>query len=368
MGITAAEVSANALRHNLQMIRLAAPGRAVTAMVKANAYGHGMINCAKVLRKENVEYLGVAFIDEAVKLRLAGDKGNILVLVSALPEEVSKFIEYEIEPAFSSFEALEAFAKSAGAAGKSVKGHLFIDTGMHRDGIQPHQALEFMQKAEDVKSIDIIGICTHLSTADSEDRTFAEKQISIFIDTVTKLQNVGFEFKYIHANNSAGIVNHLSDIFTMVRPGISLYGYMAEKVLADKINLMPSMTLKTKVIITKPVYKGETVGYSLRYIAENDTNVAIIPVGYGDGYFRNLTNRAHCLIKGKRYNLIGTVCMDQCIADIGYDDINAGDEVVLIGAQGTESILPYELADLISSIPYEITTAITERVPKVIVD
>ena len=369
MRATIAEISASNIRHNIAEIRRMAPGCAVFAMVKANSYGHDDVQTSRILREEGVEYLGVAFIDEAMKLRNSGDTGNILIIVSAQPEEADFFIDFNVQTTFSSFEILRAFAKRAAERHSIINAHLFIDSGMNRDGIRPEQAVEFMKEASQYKNINIIGICTHFADSDSEYPEFTKMQIQRFNYALKELADAGFDdFKYIHASNSAAILNFPEAHFNAVRPGISLYGLMGRKELAEKANLKPIMTLKSKVQLVKGIKKGDSVAYSLKYFAKEDTTVAIIPIGYGDGLPRGFSGRAECIIGGKRYPFIGTVCMDQFIAELGPEtDIVAGDEVMLIGKQGDEEITAYDYAAMDETIPYEITARLSRRVPRIMV-
>jgi alanine racemase len=366
MRYTVAELDESNLRHNISQIKKFAPNSSIVAMVKANAYGHGIEHCAKILREEGVEYLGFAFVDEAIEVRQMGDNGKMIVLVSAQEDEIDKYLDYNIETTFSSFDIARLFAERAKVRNHTVFAHLFVDTGMHRDGVAPGEALKFIEKVEKLGNIQIIGICSHLSTADSDDLGFAWEQMELFNRTVEHIESKGYKFKYKHLSNSAGLVNIPCKACNLVRPGISLYGLMSTQELAQKMGLKPVLSLKSRVQLIKPVKKGETVGYSLKYIAEKDTNVAVVPIGYGDGLLRNLSNKMQCLINGKRYNQIGTICMDECMFDIGNDDIRQLDEVVLIGKQGSEEITVYEIAEIAGTISYEVTTLITKRVPRII--
>lgn len=366
MRLTYAEISESNLRHNISMIKRFSPNSSIVAMVKADAYGHSIGIYPKILRQEGIEYLGFAFADEALEAREMGDSGKMMVLISAKEDEAELYLENSLETAFSSTDILKIFSEKARKANKTVRGHLFIDTGMHRDGVFPSESLEFMRLAENLPNVEIVGICSHLSTADSDDLSFAEEQLDLFNRTVDMLEEKGYHFQYRHISNSAGLVNLPCKQCNLVRPGISFHGIMSDENLAQRMNLRPVLSLKSQVQLTKQLNVGETVGYGLRYIAERDTNVAVVPIGYGDGLLRNLTNRMQCLINGKRYNQIGTICMDECMFDIGNDNVRVGDEVVIIGRQGDDEISVYELANLAGTIPYEITTLITRRVPRVL--
>jgi alanine racemase len=367
MAIAIAEINSENIRHNLQMIRNKTQSAYILAMVKANGYGHGMLEVSRILRTLNVEYLGVAFIGEAIKIRQAGDKGKILVTVSPEPSDADLFIDYNIEIAFSSFEILDAFEKKATEREVIIQGHLYVDTGMHRDGMSPEDALIFMDYIQDKPYIKIVGLMTHLATADMPDINFAAKQIERFENIKNELERRGYTFKYIHAANSSAIANYPQSHYNMVRPGIAIYGCMPNENLAKKLNLKSVLNLKCKAIHIKPVEKGDSIGYGNTYVAPKDMVVAVAPVGYADGLPRNLTNRFQCLINGKRYSSVGSICMDEFMVDITDSDVKQGDEVVIIGQQGNEEIKVYELAELSYSIPYERTSAISDRVKRVII-
>lgn len=367
MAITVAEISEKNICHNLEMIRKQANNVPILAMVKADGYGHSMLDVSKIFRKEKVEYLGVALISEGLKIRQAGDNGKILVMVSPEPSDADYFIDFNIETAFSSFGILTAFEKRAKERDVVIYGHLYIDTGMHRDGILPQEAVTFMDYVKDKPNIKIVGLMTHLATADMPEIDFTDKQLECFENTRIELEKAGYKFKYIHTANSSAIANYPKSHYTMVRPGISLYGYMPKEEMAKKLNLKPSLTWKSKIMLVKDVPKDGFIGYSKSYIAEKNMKIAVVPVGYADGLPRNLTNRFQCLIAEKRCNTVGTICMDEFMVDITDTNIKQGDEVVLLGKQGQEEITVYELSQLSYSIPYERTSAISGRVQRIIV-
>lgn len=367
MRLTRVEISESNLRFNIQKIKSLSTNSKITAMVKANAYGHGLRLYIPILRSASIEYLGFAFLDEAIEARDCGDKGNVMVLVSASENEAEAFLDFNLETVFSSVDILKVFNEKAKVRGMVTNAHLFIDTGMHRDGVSPDKALDFMKVASQMSNVNIIGICSHLSTSDSEDLTFAHKQLSLFNQTVNKLENEGFTFKYRHISNSAGLLNVPCSECNLVRPGISFHGLMGDQSLAKRMSLRPTLEWKSKVQLIQSVNRGESVGYSLKWIADKDTNVAVIPIGYGDGLLRTLTNRMKVLINGKFYPQVGTICMDEMMVDIGNDNVSIYDEVVIIGKQGTNEITIYDHAEMAGTISYEISSLITSRVPRILV-
>ncbi len=368
MRSTIAEINLSYLKHNLQMIRGASKGADIMPVVKADAYGHGAAMISKALRLEGVRLIGVAFADEAVRLRQSGDTGEIFVLIPGTEFDIDLYCAYNLQASVEDFEILKKLSDEAVSRNMKVKSHIFINSGMNRDGIEPASALEFMQKCVTLKGVEIVGILTHLASSELEDRTFALKQLSIFDSTIEILKNAGYSFIYTHALNSGGVLNFSDCKYNIARCGISMYGYMDYPAMSDKLNLKPILKLKSKVININRISIGDNVGYSLKYVSDNQRKVAVVPFGYGDGYHRVLSGKADCLINGKRYKIIGTICMDQCLIDVGNDDIKVGDEVVFLGMQGNDIITAYELAEIMGTIPYEITTALKERVPRIYID
>ncbi|OGU14647.1 MAG: alanine racemase [Ignavibacteria bacterium GWB2_35_12] len=367
MRSTIAVINKSNLKHNLNRIREIAPNSKVMAIVKANAYGHGIVEISKFLEEFGVDYLGVAFADEGIIIREAGVKVPIVVLVPTFPEEAKKFVDYDLQASVSTYEFVKELSEQAVKAGKKVPVHLCIGTGMNREGIQPGDALHCMEKCKGMSNINFIGVCTHFATS-STDPVFVKRQLRLFTETIETLMQAGYNFPIIHTANSGAIANHPEAHFSIVRPGMSLYGYPPVPELADKLKVKPILMLKTKIVMMRKIRKGESVGYDRLFISPKPTTIATIPVGYGDGYFKTLTGKAQCLINGKKYNIVGTVCMDECMVDVGDDEINVGDEVVLIGNQGDEKITAMEIANKIGTIQYEVLTAISARVPRIYIE
>ncbi len=360
---TVAEININNLRYNLSQIKHFLNNSKIMAVVKANAYGHGIVEITRNLVEEGVDFFAVAFADEAEMIRKAGIDKDIVILVPGNSIDSRLFPEYNLQALASSYDFIKNISDQAALMKRTVKVHLNIDTGMNRDGILPSEAEEYYRIFSEMPYINVAGICTHFSSAPT-DREFTLKQLQSFNEIIDRFKANGCEFEYIHAANSAGMINYPESHFTHVRPGISLYGLLPDESLYTKIDLKPLLTLKTKVNITRRIKPGDSVGYDRLFIAEKETTIATIPVGYGDGYFKTLTGKAECLIKGKRYKLVGTVCMDQCMVDVGDDDIRYGDEVILLGRNGKDEISVHELAEKAGTIPYEITSNLNLRVPR----
>lgn len=365
MRSTIAEIDTVKLRHNFHHIRSLTPGAAIMPMVKANAYGHGIIECSRILSEEGADFLGVAFASEGVMLRENGITTPIVVMTPPEPNEAALFCTYDLQPVACSIESMILLSNEAVAQNKVLHYHLYIDTGLSRDGILPNEAIDFMIAASSLKNIEAIGICTHFATSDEIDTTFAKVQLKSFNQVVENLQSSEFIFRYVHAANTAGIAHLPEAKFTLVRPGLSMYGCAPTHELESKLSLEPILTLKTSVLSLRRLPSGTSVSYGRRYNTARETTIATIPIGYGDGYMRALTGKAECLIRGKRYPIVGTICMDECMVDIGDDEIGCGEEVMLIGSQGKECITAGQLADKCGTIPYEILTAISARVPRI---
>jgi len=361
---TVAEISFVNMAHNFNFIRAASPNSEIIAIVKANAYGHGIVEISRELSRLGVKFFGVAFSDEGVTLREAGIEGTIIILVPETNSNTKKCVDYNLTPVVYSLDFMHNLNKYALQSGKTVNAHLFIDTGMNREGIAPETSLEFMRQAAQYQAVNINGICTHFATSTS-DIGFATKQLDLFNETIETLEKAEFYYELKHAANSGAIVKLPESKFNAIRPGLALYGLPPSFEQDIDYDVLPILTLKTSVISVREINPGDTVGYSFAYVSDKKTRIATLPLGYGDGFLRILTNKAQCLIKGKRYNLVGTICMDVCMVDIMSDDINVGDEVVIIGSQYDESISAYELAESAETIPYEILAAISLRVPRV---
>lgn len=361
---TVAEISLINLAHNLNFIRAASGNSEIIAIVKANAYGHGIVEISRELSRLGVKFFGVAFSDEGVILRKAGIENTIIVLVPETNSNTKKCVDYNLTPVVYSLDFIHELNSYAAESGKTVNAHLFIDTGMSREGIAPKNALDFMKQSAQYSAVNINGICTHFATSTS-DIVFAKKQLELFNSTIDVLEKAGFWFELKHAANSGAMVKLPESKFNAIRPGLTLYGVPPSYENDIDYALRPIMSVKTSVISVREINRGDTVGYSFAYVSDKKTKIATLPIGYGDGFLRALTNKAQCLINGKRYNLVGTICMDVCMADVLDDDIKEGDEVVIIGSQYSESISAYELAELAGTIPYEILAAISLRVPRV---
>jgi alanine racemase len=367
---TIAEVDLEAIRHNLRQIRLAvSPSTFITAIVKANAYGHGAIKVSSAALAAGANGLGVAIPEEGAELRENGFTVPIFVLGLTPPEQSQLLVDYNLVATISTLETAQALAETTRRKGRPAEVMLKIDTGMGRVGINPDQALNFLKRILAIPELKLRGVFTHLATADAGDKTYANQQLRSFTATLNRITHATLSLDWISAANSATIIDLPHGHFNMVRPGIILYGLLPSKEMRCDLHVMPAMQFKTRVVYLKEVPPGTKVGYGSTHTASRKTLLATLPVGYADGYSRHLSNKASILIRGRRCPVVGRVCMDQIIADLGScSDTKIGDEAVLFGRQGDAEISVTELADLAGTINYELVCAISSRVPRVYIN
>ncbi|TBR17329.1 alanine racemase, partial [bacterium] len=300
---TWAEVNLNNLAYNFyQVKKITRPSVKIMVCVKADAYGHGIIPVSKRLESLGVDYLGVASIDEGILLRKAGIKKPMLILGLVLKKDIEPVYKYKLTPTICTQELALAFNAEALRRGKVLNVHIKVDTGMGRVGVLYKDSLDFIKKVSSLKALKIEGVFTHLSCADT-DKVFTQSQIRIFNKLIDDIKKTGIKIPLVHAANSMGIIGYKDSHFNMVRPGLIIYGLYPKPGL--KIKLKPVLSLKTKVIFTKKLPKGHGVSYGRTYITKNTSYILTLPIGYGDGYPRNLSNLAPVLIKGKRFKISG---------------------------------------------------------------
>ncbi len=361
---TVMEVDLDALAHNFAQIRSHVAPAKVMAVVKANAYGHGLIPCAKQLVAVGADALGVALVEEGIALRRAGIDIPILVFGGIFGSQIRYFLDYDLEITASSVSKLEAIEWTAQALGKRAKVHLKVDTGMERIGIHYYTAHTLFEKALRVQYCDVVGVFSHFATADSADQSFLTTQLERFLKCLTFFTERSKPVPVRHIANSAAVLANPATHLDLVRAGVILYGVSPTTRLVGRLDLKPVMSLRSRVVFFKVVRAGAGVSYGHTWFAERDTRVVTVPIGYGDGYFRALSNRGSVLIRGKRYPIVGSVCMDQTMVDLGDGEAFNGDEVVLIGEQGSVSLSVNELADIVETTPHEVLTSTNLRVPR----
>jgi alanine racemase len=358
---TRAEVHLDAIAHNLRVVRQAANGRKVLAVVKADAYGHGVVPVALRLQAEGVDGFGVALAEEGIELREAGVDRAILVLNGISGGAHRDIIAAGLTPVL--YEIPEARAFEAVAGGRPIDVHLKVDTGMGRLGVPLDELPDFLKALRGFPSIRVVGLMTHLSTADC-DPAYVAEQMQGFKHAEGLVRRFGHEPSVLHAANSAALFRHPETHFDWVRPGISLYGYPG----ADSIDeaLRPAMRWRTEVLRIRTLQPGESAGYGRSFRAARTTRLATIPLGYGDGLLRSASNRGHVLIGGVRCPIVGNIAMDLTTVDVsGVDGVALGDEALLLGEQDGAVLDARDLAAAAGTIPYEVLTNVSRRVPRV---
>ncbi|WP_299979159.1 alanine racemase [Desulfobacula sp.] len=352
------------------------------AVVKADGYGHGAVKVAQKALQSGADWLGVARLNEAVELRKAGIDAPLLVFGYIHPAQAAMIKDLDLVATVYDLKMAKALSNKAKLLNKSVKVHLKIDTGMGRVGMvigkkktladksARKQVLKEIQELVKLPGIDLKGAYTHFAAADCKDRHYTDLQIELFASLLDDLKKKGIELSTCHAANSAGIIEFPGSHFDMVRAGISIYGlYPSGEVDQSKVKLGPAMTLKSIVTAVREVSKGFCVSYGMTHVTQKATRLASVPVGYADGFSRRFSSNGIMLVKGHRAPVVGRICMDQTMIDVGdIPGVNPGDEAVLIGSQGDETLGADELANRINTINYEIVSALTVRVKKVYSD
>jgi alanine racemase len=364
---THAEVRLGALRRNFKKAReLAGPGVKVLAVVKANAYGHGILRVAREFVAQGADYLGVAVLEEGVYLRENGVEAPILVLGPTSTSQIPSFIEHRLDMTLPSVEKARAISAVAVATGKTARVHLKVDTGMERIGVHWYSAEPFLDEVLGLPGLQIEGLFSHFATADG-DLAFAREQLERFKRVLGLLEARGKRPPLVHIASAAGLVNLPEARFDMVRPGILLYGY--EPTPLRGIGVEPVMRLMSKVSYFKSISAGSSVSYGRTWTAYEDSRIATVPIGYGDGYSRALSNKGEVIIRGRRLPIVGRICMDQLMVDLGPDgEAYNGDDVLLFGVKGADYLPVESLCEKLGTIPYEILCMIGSRVPRIYVE
>ncbi|MFQ5456356.1 MAG: alanine racemase [Nitrospirota bacterium] len=365
---TIAEIDLSAVLYNLSQVReRIGRDRYILAVVKADAYGHGALNVSKTLISGGVNMLGVALIEEGVELRESGIDIPILVMGGIFKDHTEEIVRYNLTPAVSSRDTIMGLADALKKEGrKSIRIHIKIDTGMGRLGFSHKEAINTIKWIYEQQGISIEGIMTHFADADIKNKEYAQMQIKRFRTMLDSIKSLGINIPLCHTANSAAIIDYEDAFFNMVRPGIMLYGYLPSDRMAGKIDIRSVMSLKTKIVHLKKVSPCTSISYGRTFTTKRESIIATLPVGYADGYNRLLSNCGEVIIKGKRFPVIGRVCMDNTMIDVtGYKDISVGDDVILIGRDGEEVITASDIAGKIGTIPYEVLCNISKRVPRI---
>jgi alanine racemase len=382
--LTWAEIDLKAVRHNLkQIVKLSAKNKFyfptrppqpvkinqglefVMAVIKANAYGHGMEKIGLLLDKAGVGFFCVSDINEGIALRKIGIKKSILLLESTLASDAQQIADYQLVPTICTLGLAASLNRYAQKKKRRIDVHVKVDTGMGRLGVWHEEAFDFIKKVSTFKCLRIMGIFTHFPAADT-DRSFTRQQLKYLYDLVKRLDRSGLIVPYIHAANSMGLVGYPTHIVNLARPGLMLYGLYPHLSLCKKIHLKPVLNVRSRVIFLKKIKRGRSVSYGRTFFTKKDMLVATVPIGYNDGYFRALSNQACVLIDGTRCPVIGRVTMDQIMVDVSrVKKVQLGSSVTVLGAQKKENISADELAKLAGTINYEIVCSLGNRLPKI---
>ncbi len=364
--LTYAQIDLDAIAHNVRAIKAhIGPQVMLMAVVKANAYGHGAVEVARAALRHGADWLAVARADEGIALRQAGITAPILVMNYTLPEAIAAALEHGLTLTITEPESAQAVSAMARRLGRAIGVHVKVDTGMGRFGLLPDEALPFVQSVTALPGVRVEGLYTHFATADLSDKTYTRRQFQRFLKVRAHLQAAGHAIPLCHAANSAATLDMPETHLNAVRVGIALYGLRPSGEVEPAVPLRPALSLKSHVARVRILPAGSSISYGRTYITPRKMPVALVPVGYGDGYHRLLSNRGAVLINGRRAPIVGRVCMDQLVVDVSaVGPVALHSEVVLIGQQGQERISAEEVAAWAETINYEVTTGLLPRVPR----
>ena len=365
-----AEVDLGQIEKNYRLLQAhVGTGVGLVGIVKANAYGHGAVPVAKRLEKLGAPMLATATLREAASLREAGIAKPILVLGGCLPGQEREAVALDVTPSVYTIEALAGLSGAAREAGKRVRYHLKVDTGMGRLGVQMADVLHFVGEATRLGNLDLEGMFTHFSSADEDDEGYTRGQIYSFRQVLSMVEASGYRVKYRHAANSAGVLYHPHSWFNLVRPGVSLYGIDPrhdQQSAPMKLPLKQALTFKAMVMLTKEVAPGTAIGYSRTVVTNQQSVIATLGVGYADGLKRLLSNKGRVIINDRYAPIVGRISMDMTTVDVtGIPDVKVGDEAIIIGRSESLAITADDVGQMTGTIPYEVLTNIGDRVTRV---
>ena len=356
-------VDLDAITHNLGAIRKRV-GVPVMGIVKAEAYGHGLVPVARHLQAQGVDQLGVAFLEEGIALREAGITLPILVLGGIFGPQAAEFIVHDLEITVSSLDKLRQVEAAAQSLGRKATVHLKVDTGMERIGVHSYSCAALIEAAVASQWCTIKGIYSHLACSDDPSSPMTALQVERFAEACAHFERLGAPMPLRHLANSGGVLHFPETWLDMVRPGIVLYGVLPDPASQRSMDLRPALSLVSQVVYFKVVRAGNPVSYGATWAPAADTRVVTVPIGYGDGWPRALSSRGQVLVRGHRYPVVGRICMDQFMVDIGCDSAWNEDEVVLVGTSGAEKITVEDVALAAGTIGYEILTGLNGRIPR----
>lgn len=361
-----AEIDKDAVRHNLAALRDRVGDTRIMGVLKANAYGHGAVEMARLLAAEGVHAIGVGDSGEALELRDAGISMPILIVGGIIPGEMPRVVENDIEVNLHTAEMANELNAEAAKQNRTVRVHLKVDTGMGRLGMQPFEAVPFLHNLRRLRNLELVGMCTHFSLPYERNPAFTTRQIEQFNLAVEVAERLGYRDLTLHASSSLAVFGRADAYFNMVRTGIALWGKLPGTLTDWESSLKPALQLRTRILFLKDVPEGTPIGYSRTWYTPAPTRIATIPIGYNDGYGTAMSNRAEVLVNGVRCPVVGRVSMDYTTVDVGMaPGVKVGDEVTLLGGQRGAGISLDEVASWAGVIPYEFLCGIGRRVARV---
>ncbi|MGM0602435.1 MAG: alanine racemase [Bacillota bacterium] len=362
------EINLDNYGHNIKLIKdLLYEDTLLTAVVKADAYGHGAVEISKKALESGADRLAVAILDEAEELRKSDLPDIPILILGWTPkEQYERVVKHNLIQTIYSYQNALALNEAAEKLGRKAKIHIKIDTGMSRIGIKPKQGLEFVKKVNGLSNLTVEGIYTHFSSADEADKEFTFQQFNLFKDLISKLEKNGINIPVKHVANSAATIDMPELQMDMVRAGIISYGLWPSKEVKRKIDLKAVMSLKSRLAHIKTVERGTPISYGRTYVTDKKSKIGTIPLGYADGYSRLLSSNFEIIVNGKRVPIIGRICMDQFMVDLsGINSVKKGDVVTLLGEDNGEIITADEMAEKLDTINYEIVSSFTKRLPRI---
>ncbi len=366
------EINLNNFDYNIKQIKEKAAGRELIGVIKADAYGHGSVKCAEVLRENGVKTFAIATLQEAITLREAGAKEEIIMLGLTPDMYADTIVDYDITPVVCDSANARAISDAAAAKGKTVSGLIAVDTGMGRIGYladDTSYAIEDVKKIEALPNFKIKGLFSHMATADAADKTYSKEQEAKYNAFYEALTKAGIKLPFRTFANSASIMEIPSVYFDAVRPGIILYGcYPSDEVDFNQLSIKPVMSVKATIVHLKDVPENFSVGYGRKYISTKPARIATLALGYADGYPRPYSPNAKVIVNGVVCPVAGNICMDQCMVDVSaVPNVKVGDEVIVMGSDGVNSVTADDIAKATGTISYEICCAFGQRLPKIYV-
>lgn len=363
---TVAKIDLTAFKENIDTFQQRLENTMLLAVVKTDAYGHGILEISRAAIEAGVDRLGITSVEEGIFLRENGVKVPVQLLSAALPEQAEDIVAFDLIASVSTKHFAQELSEAAAKQDKIARVHLKIDTGLHRFGIEPEQAIEFCNDCYDLPGLEWEGIYTHFSSADDRDWGTTENQFALFMDTVFELKQEGFIFSIHHAGGSTIAIERPDMHLDMIRPGIALFGYHPAPDQEHIITLKPVMKLTTKILQIKKIAGDTPVGYGGNYRTKSSEVLAVLSIGHGDGYKRGLSNKGEVLVKGKRAKIVGTISLDQTMIDISdISNVSEGDDVILIGNMENEIITAREIAYWLNSIVDEVLSSLMARITRI---